>query len=68
MLTLELVKITDVYGKVTGEVGKVIYQALTDDELDNLYCLESGYSYIGRDIKVENIAEVQIPSVDEYYP
>lgn len=64
MFTLDLVKITDTSGMVTGEKGKVTYQVLTDDEFDNLSCIESGYSYIGRDFKVELIGEVEIPSID----
>lgn len=65
MLILNLVKITDTSGKVTGEVGKVTYQALTDKEEDNLLIMESDYTYIGREFKVEMLGDVQIPSVGE---
>lgn len=64
-MTLNLVKITDISGKVTDTVGKVTYQALTDKELYNLYMVESDYSYIGREFKVESLGEVYIPSFDK---
>lgn len=64
MLTLDLVRVTDTYGHVTGEKGKVIYQALTDDEWDNLMNMHSGYSYIGRDFDINILGQVQIPSID----
>jgi hypothetical protein len=65
MITLNLLKITDTLGKVTGEVGKVTYQALTDDEENDLLCMESDYTYIGIDFKVEMLGDVQIPSIGE---
>lgn len=65
MLTLDLVRITDTYGHVTGEKGKVTYQALTDDEWDNLMNMQSGYSYIGRDFNIDILGQVQIPSVGD---
>jgi hypothetical protein len=65
MRELELVKITDTSGKNTGNKDKVIYQALTDDELDNLIDLQGGYSYIGWDFKIEMLGKVQIPSFSE---
>jgi hypothetical protein len=65
MKTLNLVKIIDTSGKNTGIKGNIIYQALTDDEEDNLVNLESDYSYIGRDFQVELIGNVQIPSFAE---
>ncbi len=65
MITLNLVKVTDTSGKVTGTVGKIIYQALTDDEEDDLLCMEGDYSYIGYDFKVEMLGDVQIPSIGE---
>lgn len=64
MIELELVKIIDINGKVTGEKNKITYQALTDDELDNLYQLESDYTYIGYNFKVERIGIVEIPSLN----
>lgn len=65
MRTLHLVKITDTLGGVTGERGKVTYQALTEEELDNLHFMQSDYSYIGRDFKVETLGDVQILSLEE---
>lgn len=63
MLALRLVRITDTSGAVTGTPGKVTYQALTDKEEDNLLQMESDYSWIGRDFKVEMLGEVQVPSM-----
>lgn len=65
MKTLDLVKITDTSGKVTGTPGQVTYQALTDDELDVLYMMESGYSYFFQAFTVERLGEVQVPSFPE---
>lgn len=64
MLTLDLVRITDTYGHVTGEKGRVTYQALTEDEWDSLMNMHSGYSYIGRDFNVNILGQVQIPSIN----
>lgn len=65
MRTLDLVKITDTSGRVTGVKDGVTYQALTDDELDRLYDLQSDYSYISRDFDVEFLGKVQIPSIGD---
>jgi hypothetical protein len=65
MITLNLVKVTDTSGGVTGVKGKVTYQALTDKEEDNLLTMEGGYSHIGRDFTVEMLGAVQIPSIGE---
>ena len=62
-MILNLVRVTDTSGKVTGTKGKVTYQALTDDEEDDLLVMESDYSYIGRDFKVEMLGDVEIPSI-----
>jgi len=64
MKELNLVKITDTLGKVTGEKGKITYQALDDKQLDNLLVMESGYSWIGYDFKVEMLGNVVIPGED----
>ncbi len=64
MITLDLVKIVDTSGRVTGIKDKITYQALTEKELDNLYTMEGDYSYIGRDFKVERLGEVEIPSIE----
>lgn len=61
---LDLVKIIDMDGYVTGEKGKVTYQALTDDEFDNLMTMHSDYSYINRAFEVKIIGKVQIPSIN----
>lgn len=62
MKKFNLVKITDTNGTITGVKGKISYQALTDDEENNLLTMESGYSYISKDFKVENLGEVSVPS------
>ncbi len=64
-MELDLVRITDTSGKNTGTVGNVTYQALTDDEFDDLVTVESDYSYIGRDFKVELIGKVFVPSLSK---
>jgi hypothetical protein len=64
-VTFDLVRITDTSGKSTGNIGDIRYQALTEDELDNLYCWESDASYIGWDFKVERLGEVYVPSLDK---
>ena len=64
MVVLDLVKITDTSGKTTGKINKVTYQALTDDEFDNLATMESDYSYIGWNFKMEFLGQVQIPSLE----
>jgi hypothetical protein len=63
MLLLNLVKITDTSGMTTGQKGGVTYQALTEDELDDLSVMQGGYSHIGRDFDYEELGEVQVPSV-----
>jgi hypothetical protein len=63
MLILKLVKVMDTSGKNTGTKDKVIYQALTEKEEDNLINLQGDYSYIERDFEVELLGEVQIPSL-----
>lgn len=65
MIKLDLFKITDTSGKVTGEVGKVTYQALTDKEGDNLISLQGDYSYIGYDFEAEFLGVVEIPSMGD---
>lgn len=63
-MKLDLVKIVDTHGHVTGIPGKITYQALTNDEFDNLSCLESDYSMIGREFHFERLGEVEIPSLE----
>jgi hypothetical protein len=63
VLTLDLVRITDTSGRVTGIKNGVTYQALTYDELDRLYDLQADYTYISREFDVELIGKVQIPSI-----
>jgi hypothetical protein len=41
MTILSLVEIQDTSGKVTGKSGSTTFQALTDQELDALFDLES---------------------------
>ena len=65
MKELNLVKITDVSGNVTGKKDGVTYQALTEKELDNLLDMESSYSYIGYDFKVEMLGDISVPSYPE---
>jgi hypothetical protein len=65
MKTLDLVRITDTHGHLTGKAGSVTYQALTEDEYDNLSVMQSGYSHIGKDFAFEYVEEVQIPSWPE---
>jgi hypothetical protein len=64
VITLNLVRITDTSGELTGTKGEVTYQALTDKEEDNLLQMEGDYSRIGKDFKVEYLGPVQIPAVD----
>jgi hypothetical protein len=64
-MNLNLLKITDTSGKSTGTVGKIVFQALTDDEFDSLMVLESDASYIGRDFKVEVLGEVYVSSLSK---
>lgn len=65
MKELDLVRITDTSGEVTGTKGGVTYQALTDDEFDNLSTMEGDYSMIGREFRFERLGKVQIPSWPE---
>ncbi len=62
---LDLVRITDTSGKITGTAGKVTYQALTDDEYDNLATMQGDYSHIGWDFEFARVGEVEIPSWPE---
>lgn len=59
-MILNLVKITDKSGKNIGPKGKITYQAISDDDLDNLLVMESDYSNIGQDFKVELIDKVYV--------
>lgn len=52
MVVLDLIKITD--------KDKITYQGLNDKQYDNLLTLESDYSYIGLDFKMDKIGEVQV--------
>ena len=62
MLILRLVKtqnIGDKWGK-----KNIIYHALTEDELDDLYNTQSDYTYIGGwDFTIEELGDVNIPSI-----
>lgn len=58
MSTLNLIKITD-------KDGIIVYQGVSDNELDSIYCTQSDYSYIGRDFDVEKLGEVNIYQVTE---
>jgi hypothetical protein len=64
MTILSLVEIQDTSGKVTGKSGSTTFQALTDQELDALFDLESAYSHIGREFSVKYLGDVQVPSME----
>jgi hypothetical protein len=64
MKTLTLVRLIDTSGGLTGIIGDIRYQALTEDELD-LYQMRSDYSFIGQHFSLENLGKVQIPSLAE---
>lgn len=53
MRILNLIKITD-------KDGTIIYQGVSDDELESIYNTQAGYSYIGRNFEVEELGEVNI--------